>query len=70
MTTFDAVVSSAKVGVAKPDARIYEIAAETAGAEPGRCLFIDDRLDNVEAARALGMTGIHYRTIDDLDPLR
>ncbi|MFG6200706.1 HAD family hydrolase [Nonomuraea sp. JJY05] len=62
----DAVVSSARVGVAKPDQRIYEIAAEVAGTAPERCLFIDDRLENVEAARSLGMTAVHYRTVADL----
>ncbi|MFG3442983.1 HAD family hydrolase [Nonomuraea sp. NPDC047897] len=62
----DDVVSSARVGVAKPDRRIYEIAAERAGAAPERCLFVDDRLENVEAARSLGMTGIHFRTVADL----
>jgi putative hydrolase of the HAD superfamily len=62
----DAVVSSARVGVAKPDRRIYEIAAELAGAAPERCLFVDDRPQNVEAAVALGMTGVHYRTFTDL----
>ncbi|TMR96753.1 HAD family hydrolase [Nonomuraea basaltis] len=62
----DDLVSSARVGVAKPDARIYEIAAERAGVPPERCLFVDDRLANVEAARALGMTGVHYRTVADL----
>ncbi|MEV0593655.1 HAD family hydrolase [Nonomuraea cavernae] len=62
----DDVVSSARVGVAKPDRRIYEIAAERAGAAPERCLFVDDRPANVEAARALGMTGVHFRTVADL----
>ncbi|MEV0380810.1 HAD-IA family hydrolase [Nonomuraea sp. NPDC050643] len=62
----DDVVSSARVGVAKPDRRIYEIAAERAGAAPERCLFVDDRLQNVEAARSLGMTGVHYRSFQDL----
>lgn len=62
----DAVVSSARVGVAKPDSRIYEIAAELAGAVPERCLFVDDRLENVTAARALGMTGVHFRSVQDL----
>ncbi|MEU7000666.1 HAD-IA family hydrolase [Nonomuraea sp. NPDC046570] len=62
----DDVVSSARVGAAKPDPRIYEIAAERAGAVPGRCVFIDDRLENVEAARALGMTGVHYSAPADL----
>ncbi|GAA2284423.1 haloacid dehalogenase [Nonomuraea roseoviolacea subsp. roseoviolacea] len=62
----DAVVSSARVGVAKPDRRIYELAAELAGAAPERCLFVDDRLENVEGARSLGMTGVHFRAPADL----
>ncbi|MEV1244318.1 HAD family hydrolase [Nonomuraea sp. NPDC050022] len=64
----DAVVSSARVGVAKPDRRIYELAAELAGVAPERCLFVDDRLENVAGATALGMTGVHYRSIADLTP--
>ncbi|MFI5766281.1 HAD family hydrolase [Streptomyces sp. NPDC051563] len=62
----DHVVSSARVGVAKPDREIYEIAAGRAGAAMDRCLFIDDRLENIEAAEALGMTGVHYREPADL----
>lgn len=62
----DHVVSSARVGVVKPDREIYRIAAERAGAGTDRCLFIDDRLENVEAAVALGMTGVHYRGPEDL----
>ncbi|WP_182908183.1 HAD family hydrolase [Microbispora sp. H13382] len=56
----DEVVSSALTGVAKPDPRIYEIAAERAGVPAGRCLFVDDRAENVEAARALGMTAVLF----------
>ncbi|MEQ4725987.1 HAD-IA family hydrolase [Nonomuraea sp. B19D2] len=56
------MVSSARVGMAKPDRRIYEVA----GAVPERCLFVDDRLENVEAARSLGMSGVHYQTVADL----
>lgn len=62
----DLVVNSARVGVAKPDPRIFRIAAERAGARLDRCLFIDDTQTNVEAARSIGMTARHYRTIDDL----
>ncbi|MFF1919376.1 HAD-IA family hydrolase [Streptomyces sp. NPDC058221] len=62
----DHVVSSARVGVAKPDREIYDIAAARAGVAPERCLFVDDRLENVEAARAMGMTGVHYREPSDL----
>ncbi|MGW6647408.1 HAD family hydrolase [Streptomyces iakyrus] len=60
------VVSSARVGVAKPDREIYEIAAERAETAIERCLFVDDRLENIEAAVALGMTGVHYREPEDL----
>ncbi|MEV0375960.1 HAD-IA family hydrolase [Streptomyces sp. NPDC050636] len=67
----DHVVSSARVGVAKPDRKIYEIAAEQAGVASNRCLFVDDRLENIEAAIELGMTGVHYREPADLHgPLR
>lgn len=62
----DHVVSSARVGVAKPDRKIYEIAAGQAGVAMSRCLFVDDRLENVEAAVGLGMTGVHYRGPADL----
>ncbi|MEU6497576.1 HAD-IA family hydrolase [Streptomyces sp. NPDC046984] len=62
----DHVVSSARVGVAKPDRKIYEIAAEQAGVAMDRCLFVDDRLENVEAAVACGMIGVHYREPADL----
>ncbi|MEV0277468.1 HAD-IA family hydrolase [Streptomyces sp. NPDC050610] len=62
----DHVVSSARVGVVKPDREIYEIAAGRAGVAMDRCLFVDDRLENVEAAVALGMTGVHYRELGDL----
>ncbi|WP_246009917.1 HAD-IA family hydrolase [Actinokineospora cianjurensis] len=62
----DFVVSSARVGVAKPDAGIYLAAAREAGVPPQECLFIDDTEENVVGARAVGMTGVHYRRIADL----
>ncbi|MFB7907538.1 HAD family hydrolase [Kitasatospora sp. NPDC056076] len=62
----DEVVNSSRVGSAKPDRRIYEIAAGRAGARPERCLFVDDRQENVDAAVALGMTGVLYRGPEDL----
>ncbi|RII19624.1 Pyrimidine 5'-nucleotidase YjjG [Streptomyces sp. YIM 130001] len=62
----DHVVSSARVGVAKPDRAIYEIAAARAQVPAHRCLFVDDRAENVDAAVALGMTGVHYGGPADL----
>ncbi|MFF2644062.1 HAD family hydrolase [Streptomyces niveus] len=55
------VVNSSHVGVAKPDPGIYEIAVRRAGVPPDRCLFVDDRQENVDAAVALGMTGVLHR---------
>ncbi|MYY86669.1 MULTISPECIES: HAD-IA family hydrolase [unclassified Streptomyces] len=62
----DDVISSADLGIAKPDRRIYETAAERAGVAPARCLFVDDRQENVDAAVALGMTGLLYGEPADL----
>ncbi|MFJ4472641.1 HAD family hydrolase [Streptomyces sp. NPDC089424] len=63
----DHVVSSARVGLVKPDPRIYRIAADLAGVPLDRCLFVDDGLENVEAAAALGMTPVHFREAADLE---
>lgn len=57
----DAVVNTAHIGVAKPDPRVYLIAAERVGAPVHRCLFIDDTAADVTAAREVGMTALHYR---------
>jgi len=62
----DIVVNTARIGVAKPDPRVYLIAAERVGAPVGRCLFIDDTAANVSAAREVGMTAVHHRTLEDL----
>ncbi|MEV4472683.1 HAD family phosphatase [Nonomuraea sp. NPDC049504] len=52
---FESLTFSCRVGVAKPDPRAYEICAERMGVAPGEVLFIDDREENVVAARAAGM---------------
>jgi putative hydrolase of the HAD superfamily len=58
--TFDHMVISAEVGVMKPDPRIYRLALEELQARPDESVFLDDVLPNVEAARAVGMAGIHF----------
>lgn len=62
----DAVVNTARIGVAKPDPRVYRIAAERVGTVAGRCLFVDDTEANVAAARREGMAALHYRRPADL----
>jgi putative hydrolase of the HAD superfamily len=67
------VVNSARIGAAKPEPAIYLAAAGQVGVAPSRCLFVDDVLENVHAAEALGMTGLLYRQVAELqralDPL-
>ena len=65
---FDGVVISAEVGLLKPDPRIYLLALERLGVPPEAAAFVDDLPENVQAARALGLYGIHFR--DTLGTLR
>jgi putative hydrolase of the HAD superfamily len=48
------LVFSAEVALAKPDPRIYAHADSVYGTAPGDVVYFDDRVDNVEAARAHG----------------
>ena len=58
---FDDIVVSGEVGVAKPETRIYALAAQRLGLAPDECVFIDDLERNVEAAFEAGMVGVHFR---------
>lgn len=58
---FEHMVISAEVGVAKPDAKIFQIALEQAGVNPDEAVFVDDFIENVQGCQELGMQGIHFR---------
>ena len=58
---FDGVVISAEVGLLKPDPRIYLLALERLKVPPDAAAFVDDLPENVQAARELGLYGIHFR---------
>lgn len=62
----DHVVNTSRLGFAKPDARVFAAAAAAAGVPAARCLFVDDTESHVVAARAAGMTGLHYREVCQL----
>ncbi len=57
---FDFMVISAEVGVAKPDARIYQYALEQFDVAPAESVFVDDFPVNVEGARLAGMHAILF----------
>jgi putative hydrolase of the HAD superfamily len=58
---FDATLISGHIGLRKPDAAIYLLAAERLDVKPRDCVFVDDLKQNVEGAEAVGMTGIMHR---------
>lgn len=53
---------SHRLGIAKPDLAIYQHAAEGLGVPANAVLFIDDREENIAAAREAGMTTVQYST--------
>ena len=63
---FDYVCFSAEVQLAKPEAAIFHACLEVVHSRPEECLFIDDRAENVEAARALGMYALEFVSVHEL----
>lgn len=56
---FDFVVTSAEVGLAKPDPRIFELVVEEAGAPRSRLLYVGDHVgDDIEGARGAGIDAV------------
>jgi putative hydrolase of the HAD superfamily len=58
MAMFDVVLESSKLGVRKPEPRIYEMACELLAVEAQECVFLDDLGVNLKPARQMGMTTI------------
>jgi len=57
---FDHIIISAEVGVAKPEAKIFQIALERSGVRPHEAVFVDDFYINIEGCEKVGMKGIHF----------
>ena len=60
-STFDVIVNSSQINVTKPKQLFFETALSIAGSQASDAIFIDDSLDNVNAARAMGIESIHHR---------
>jgi putative hydrolase of the HAD superfamily len=58
MALFDYVIESAKIGLRKPDPRIYQLMVETLKVDPKNCVYLDDLGVNLKPARQMGMTTI------------
>ena len=58
MALFDHVIESARIGLRKPDPRIYRMMVEALAVEPTACIYLDDLGVNLKPARDMGMTTI------------
>lgn len=58
LTQFDAVIESSKVGIRKPDPRIYAMMCERLGVAARSCVYLDDLGINCKPAAAMGMAAI------------
>jgi putative hydrolase of the HAD superfamily len=67
---FDDVVASGDVGLAKPDPRVFLLAAERLGVDPSACAYVDDLERNVVGAREAGMRAHHHHRTRHADLLR
>lgn len=64
--TVDHILISSEIGIAKPDKRIYHLLADTTQCDFNQILFVDDFIENIEAAKELGIQTIHYQKGMDL----
>lgn len=61
LALFDHRLLSWAMGMAKPQREVFERAIDAAAASPKRCLFVDDKPENVEASEGLGMRAHLFR---------
>lgn len=61
----DEVVISSEVGVRKPSRRIYSLACQRLGVQPGQAVLIDDLQQNLDGAARLGIAGVLHTDAAD-----
>jgi putative hydrolase of the HAD superfamily len=66
LRNFSAFFTSCYLRVLKPDPLIYQLALDVTQRRPGECVFIDDRPENLEPAKALGIRTIHFESAEQL----
>lgn len=67
---FDIVVVSCEVGVCKPEAEIYRVCVERLGVPASQALFVDDRVENLRGAEAVGLQTLHFTGDASVEPLK
>ena len=61
LDVFDERFYSYELGKTKSDPAVFPDILDVLGFEPGECLFIDDRIQNVRNAESVGLPSIHFR---------
>ena len=59
---FDHIFISAELKLAKPDPEIYQVVINRLNQDPSELIFIDDFIENIEAAREAGLNAIHFQS--------
>lgn len=66
---FDGLLISGQERLVKPDPAIYLLLLHRFGLEPARTLFIDDKQENIDGARAVGIRGLRYERHEQIAAL-
>lgn len=61
---FDAFISSCEIGMRKPDPEMYQLAIGIAHVLPEQCVYFDDRLMLVEAAKKKRIQAYHHQSFE------
>ena len=59
---FNTIIVSGEVGTKKEEMMPFVIACSRLGVEPDECVFVDDKPENVQVARGIGMAGIVFNS--------
>jgi HAD superfamily hydrolase (TIGR01509 family) len=63
---FSEIFLSSAIGLRKPDAAAYDHVVKAIGVPASRIVFFDDLADNIDGARACGLTAVHVTSPDDV----
>src|SRR5450755_4110856 len=66
LSHFREMFLSSAIGLRKPDAAAYDHVVKAIGVPAARIVFFDDLAENIEGARARGLTAVHVTSPDDV----
>ena len=67
---FQQTYASNKIGVMKPNTDFFETIMDAEEVtDPSTVFFTDDRIDNVKAAKSIGINAVHFTSAEDLEKL-